>query len=103
MSACNATGLFVLSVRPQAALLTPCALCGASADSSNTAFFSLVLSLVDVDVAADVAVTPVDFDFTKNHRRWLAAFAADCRCRIVSLLGHEFQGFDCTTGKQAVL
>lgn len=32
--------------------------------------------------------------------RWLQAFAADCRCRIVSLLGHEFQGFDCTTGER---
>ncbi|CAN0119983.1 unnamed protein product, partial [Ascophyllum nodosum] len=28
---------------------------------------------------------------------WLEAFAADCRRRLVNLLGHQFQGFDCTT------
>ncbi|CAN0531163.1 unnamed protein product, partial [Ectocarpus sp. 8 AP-2014] len=33
---------------------------------------------------------------------WLASFAADCRCRMVNLLGHEFQGFDCTTALSLV-
>ncbi|CAN0114859.1 unnamed protein product, partial [Ectocarpus sp. 4 AP-2014] len=38
----------------------------------------------------------------KPEDGWLASFAADCRCRIVSLLGHEFQGFDCTTALSLV-
>lgn len=36
------------------------------------------------------------------EKGWLEAFAADCRCRIISLLGHEFQGFDCTTALSLV-
>ncbi|CAM9579055.1 unnamed protein product [Scytosiphon promiscuus] len=38
----------------------------------------------------------------KPEDGWLASFAADCRCRVVSLLGHEFQGFDCTTALSLV-
>lgn len=47
-----------------------------------------------------VAACLIKHDVIPRRHRWLESFAADCRCRIVSLLGHEFQGFDCTTGKR---
>lgn len=42
--------------------------------------------------------TPPPLSLPPKHTtsgRCLTAFVADCRYRIVSLLGHKFEGFDC--------